>query len=77
MKAGNYAEAQRLATQAQMATQTQALQKEAMGQAWEVSKAALPDLAAASYWTKITVSQAPCFRCNVPDVSGGAGGASR
>jgi hypothetical protein len=76
VKAGNIAEAQRLVTAAQLGGRSDAMVKKNARQTWAVLKASLPDLAAASYWTRITVGQSFCLPCRLPEVaeSGNSGG---
>lgn len=69
VKAGNIAEAQRLVTAAQLGARSDAMVKKNARQTWAVLKASLPDLAAASYWTRITVGQSFCLPCRLPEVS--------
>jgi len=77
VKAGNIAEAQRLVTEAQLGAKSDAMVKKNARQTWAVLKASLPDLAAASYWTRITVGQSFCLPCKLPEVARSAAGGDR
>jgi hypothetical protein len=65
VQAGNIAEAQRLVAEAQLGAKSSNMVKKNARQSWAVLKASLPDLAAASYWTRITVGES-CLTCKLP-----------
>jgi hypothetical protein len=77
VKAGNIAEAQRLVTEARLGAKSDAMVKKNARQTWAVLKASLPDLAAASYWTRITVGQSFCLPCRLPEVANVTDGGGR